>query len=164
MYIIGQNLPKESIGSLHFQAFVVNEAFLTRLHRKKQLYRGYIYMFLLSTSTEHWKTIIRDSNIGLEVPNVRLSGDGQMALRALESARTDQEATADHLLVARFDAIGMLDEYENPKEKLIEMSCIFALLKETLVRHFTTFHGLAIKLFIHFLYTTIYMKLRVRKL
>ena len=63
--------------------------------------------------------------------NVRLSGDGQLALRALEGARTDQEATADHLLVARFDSIGMLDGFENPKTKLQDMSKIFALLKET---------------------------------
>ena len=114
-------------------------------------YCRYIYMFLYSTATEHWKTLIVYSNVRLLFPNARLLSDSQLVLRAVEGAFTYQDAIADNLLVARFDSTGVLESYACPKAKLQDISTkVFALLKKRKSLHSKTFLDLAVNLLIFF--------------
>ena len=44
VYVLGQYLPAEDIGTLHFDSFVVEANFLSMVNRKKTQYCGYIYV------------------------------------------------------------------------------------------------------------------------
>ena len=41
VYVLGQHLPAEDIGTLHFDSFVVDAIFLSMVNRKKTQYRSY---------------------------------------------------------------------------------------------------------------------------